>query len=71
MQIKITKGRTKIVLIGSIIKIFWQDTEITHSIGVNCGINTLGLWTDSSHAQWQIVEKAGYLKVRVRFFSLL
>jgi hypothetical protein len=38
---------------------------------LNCGINTLGLWTDSSQAQWQILEKgADYLKVKFRFSNL-
>jgi len=71
MQTGIAKGRTKIIVSNSVVKIYWQGVEITQSLGLNCGINTLGLWTDSSFAQWQILEKgADYLNVKIRFSNL-
>ena len=37
------------------ISIFWKEKEITVSPGLNLAINTLGMWTDSSKAKWQIL----------------
>jgi anaerobic magnesium-protoporphyrin IX monomethyl ester cyclase len=71
MRSDIAKGRTKIIVSDSAVNIYWQGVEITQSIGLNSGINTLGLWTDSSFAEWKILEKgADYFVVKIRFASL-
>jgi len=71
MQSTISKGKIRIVLSNSMAKIYWQDIEITHSIGLNSGINTLGLWTDSSLAKWEILEKGtDYVKFKACFTNL-
>lgn len=53
------------------ISIYWQESEITPGIGLNSAINTLGRWTDSSQADWQIVEKGGdYFILKNRWKNL-
>ena len=65
------KGRLKIVIQNCGIKIFWRDVEITRNNGLNVAINTLGLWTDSTNADWQILQKSeGSLNVKAVFRNL-
>lgn len=67
----IVKGKLKIFCLGKGIKIFWDEKEITKNQGLNVAINTLGLWTDSTKADWQIQErKEDYLKIKVVFEEL-
>ena len=67
----VIKGRLRIVCSGGGINIFWNSSKITESVGLNVAVNTLGLWTDSTKAEWQIIEKGiDYLKVKVIFKEL-
>ena len=64
----ITEGKLKIVCSNCGIMLFWNGVEVTKGAGLNVAINTLGLWTDSAKADWQILEKGkDYFKVRVVF----
>ena len=54
----ITKGNIKIACSGLGIKLYWNDIEVTSGVGLNVSINTLGLWTDSSKAEWVILDKS-------------
>lgn len=64
----ISKGKIKIICSDSGINIFWSDCEVTKGSGLNLGINTLGLWTDSSMADWLILEKGvDNFKIKVIF----
>lgn len=50
------------------IKIFWDNYEITSGVGLNVAINTLGMWMDSSKADWQIEETGvDYFKIKITF----
>jgi len=53
----ITKESIKITFSDRAIKVFWDDVELTKGAGLNVAINTLGIWTNSTKADWQILEK--------------
>jgi len=64
----ISNGKTKIVCSDCGINIFWNGFEVTKGAGLNVAINTLGLWTDSVKADWQVLYNGeNYLKVKVIF----
>ncbi len=64
----IKKGNLKITCSEHGIDIFCNNSE---ALGLNVGINTLGLWTDSSHADWQILEEGiDHFNVKVIFKDL-
>lgn len=67
----IIKGNIKVACSDFGINIYWNDIEVTGGVGLNVGINTLGLWTDSSKADWQILDRRedGF-KVKVIFKEL-
>jgi len=70
-EIMIIKGKTKISYSGCGMNIFWNNREVTKGAGLNVAINTLGLWTDSTKADWQILEQGkDYFKVKVVFRDL-
>lgn len=52
----VVKGNLKMYCSTGGINIFWKDKEITGPPGLNVAINTLGIWTDSSKAKWQILK---------------
>lgn len=67
----ISKGRIRLVCSACGISIFWDNKAITQGAGLNVAINTLGLWTDSVKADWQILEnKEDSLKAKVVFRDL-
>jgi anaerobic magnesium-protoporphyrin IX monomethyl ester cyclase len=67
----IIKGRLNLVYAGGGINIFWNNCEITKSPGLNVSINTLGLWTNSTEADWQLLEKSkDHFKFKVIFWNL-
>ena len=67
----IGSGALKIAVHSQGIKIFFNGDELTGGRGLSVGINTLGLWTDSSRADWQILErKSDVLKIKVIFKEL-
>lgn len=67
----IVKGNIKIACSGSGINIYWNDVEVTRGAGLNAGINTLGLWTDSTKADWQILDKGkNNFKLKATFKEL-
>ncbi len=53
----ISKGRTKLSVFHCGVSIFWSGHEVTKGVGLQSAINTLGMWTDSSKADWHILEK--------------
>ena len=67
----ITCSRTRIMPTPYGVKLFWQEKEITHGVGLNSAINTFGIWTDSSKADWEI-EEAGddFFVLKCRFRDL-
>jgi len=65
------KGNIKIICTCCGINIYWNEIEATTGIGLNVAINTLGLWTYSTKADWKILEKGRHsLKVEVVFKEL-
>lgn len=67
----ITKENIKVVCSTAGVKLYWKDIEVTSGAGLNVGINTLGLWTDSSKAEWKILDKReNGLTVKVVFNEL-
>ena len=67
----ISKGRTKIICSDCGVRLFWNSAEITKGSGLNVGIHTLKLWTDSTKADWQILENTNdYCKIKVIFRDL-
>jgi len=64
-------GKIRIICSHSGINIFYGNCEVTKGAGLNVGINTLGLWTDSTKADWQVLEKGeDYFKIKVIFREL-
>ncbi|MBM3252181.1 MAG: hypothetical protein FJZ11_05340, partial [Candidatus Omnitrophica bacterium] len=67
----ITKGRTKISYSANGIKIFWENTEMTKPPGLNVAVNTVGIWTNATEADWQILDKGeDYFKFKIVFRNL-
>jgi len=61
----ISRGKTKIVYKGNSINLFWEGIPFTRNVGLNSAVSTLGLWTDSSKAHSQLIEKKeDCLKIR-------
>ncbi|MDD5155015.1 MAG: radical SAM protein, partial [Candidatus Omnitrophica bacterium] len=67
----IADGRLKIIASASGIHILWDGVEITSGTGLNIAVNTLGLWTDSTKAEWLIVEKTPRLLKCKAYFEEL
>jgi hypothetical protein len=64
----IQSGPLRLIFNGWGVQIYWLDKQLTTNVGLNIGVNTLGMWTDSSKAQWQLIEKKkDLLKLRVSF----
>ena len=64
-------GKLKMVCSPWGINIFWNNSLVTKGSGLNVAVNTLGLWTDSSKADWQIIEKGpDFFNIRVTFKEL-
>ena len=67
----ITKGHVRMVCSDSGMHIYWKNVPLTKDCGLNSGINTFGLWTDSTKAKWQILEKGeDYFRIKVIFHNL-
>ncbi|MCK5494391.1 MAG: hypothetical protein KAJ14_14870, partial [Candidatus Omnitrophica bacterium] len=67
----IVKGNIKMYCSNGGINIFWKDKKITSDPGLNVAVNTLGLWTDSSKAEWQILKRDDdFLNVKIVFKEL-
>lgn len=56
--VAITKNKLRLVYQDKIIKLFWDDSELSFKSGINAAINTAGIWTDSSFGDWEIVRRA-------------
>lgn len=50
------KEKIKITFFNRIINIFWNNNQVTADAGLNIAINTLGMWTNSTEADWHIIE---------------
>ncbi|MFC1709626.1 B12-binding domain-containing radical SAM protein [Candidatus Omnitrophota bacterium] len=67
----IEKNGIKLICSAREIHIFWNGLEVTRWPGLNIGIDSLGTWTDSTKADWQIIEKKDdSLKIRIVFRDL-
>lgn len=67
----VTDKMIKISFPGWGTKIFWNDYEITSGAGLSVAVNTLGLWTNSFNANWQILgKKVNGFKFNVVFKDL-
>jgi len=67
----ITKGSIRMICSDRGINIYFNDIRVTEGAGLNVGINTLGLSTDSTKADWQILDKEkDSFKVKVIFKEL-
>jgi len=51
-------GRTRLMMSAYGVKIFWENKEMTEGVGLNSAINILGMWSDSSKADWQVQESS-------------
>lgn len=51
----IKKGRIQAVYHSEGIKLYWDNQEITQSIGLNTSVSIFGLWYDSSKAKWEVI----------------
>jgi hypothetical protein len=56
-EIAISNATVKVKFCGNGLNLFWDDLNITEGAGLNLSINTLGIWTDSAKADWQILER--------------
>ncbi|MCK4809498.1 MAG: radical SAM protein [Candidatus Omnitrophica bacterium] len=67
----ITKGKLDIVYSDCGINILWNGCKVTQEGGLNIAINTLGLWTDSSKADWRILKEGkNCFKIKIVFRDL-
>src|SRR3989338_6846961 len=53
----ISSGKLKVISAENSIKLLWDGVEITQGLGLNVSVNTLGIWTDSSLGDWNILSK--------------
>jgi len=64
----ISRDRIKLCYLNNSIKIFWGDHEITKDPGLNVSVTTLGISTDSSKADWGVIERSkDQFKLRIVF----
>lgn len=62
----IGEGELKVIYCDFGVHIFWNGQEVTKGAGLNIGINTLGLWTNSTKADWKVVgEGKNFLKLKI------
>jgi len=67
----IEKGKIKIFCSGSGVKLYWNGVEVTKGVGLSVGINTLGIWTDSTKANWEVLERhRDYFRLKVKFKNI-
>ncbi len=55
---KISSGKLDILFYECGVKFFYNRYELTH-LGLNTAVHSLGLWTDSSKAEWSMLENGG------------
>ena len=64
----VSQGKIKILCSNRGVNLYYDEIEVTHGVGLNSGINVSGIWTDSSKAAWEILEKGrDYFKLQVSF----
>jgi len=67
----ISSGKIKISLSGVGVDLFSEETRLTSGAGLSIGINTLGIWTDSTRADWIVLDKTDVsLRLKVVFHEL-
>lgn len=67
----IMSDRVKIIATETGIKLFWEGKEVVKGTGLSIAVNTLGIWTDSTKASWQVIEKgSGFLHLKAVFWNL-
>lgn len=55
---KIKYGKLKILYGLGRVKIFWDNVELTKGVGLNTAISIYKNWSDSSQADWHVIEKS-------------
>lgn len=67
----LANGEMKVICSNRSVNILYKEREITRGIGLSVAINTLGLWTDTSRADWEVLERGkNYFKVKIVFKEL-
>jgi len=67
----LSKGKTAIIFHGQGAQILRDGKPFTSGVGLNCAINTCGLWTDSSKATWKVIGKTeDSIRLSVAFWDL-
>lgn len=67
----IVKGKLRVFCSTCGINIFWKNKELTAFPGLKVAVNTLGVWTDSSKAQWQILfQEDDFLRIKIIYKEL-
>jgi len=70
-SITLVNEEIKVVYSGCSLNIFYKERPVTRGIGLSVAINTLGQWTDTARADWQIQEKGkNYFKLKIIFKEL-
>ena len=52
------KGPLQLFFQGGWLNLYWQGRKLTENCGINASMNTAGIWSDSSHADWYILERS-------------
>jgi len=66
-----SNGRIKVSCSSIGVNIFFDGREVTRGVGLNSAINSLGLWTDSTKADWQIVSRSSSsCRIKISFREL-
>ncbi len=52
------QNRLRVICHEEGVKLFWDNLELTQSVGLNASLNIFGLWYDSSKAKWEILKQA-------------
>lgn len=67
----IEEGPLRIRISDCGIQLFWSNRQISRGVGLNVAVNTLGLWTNSSKAKWQLLRKdVNSFSVKISFDEL-
>lgn len=70
-SVMLSRGKLSLLCKDCGIKLIWDGVDITEGIGLNVAVNTFGIWTNSTKAEWHLLEKTGkLLKFRLVFKEL-
>jgi radical SAM superfamily enzyme YgiQ (UPF0313 family) len=70
-EVEISKNQLRVNFRNKEIHIFWQGNKITEKTGLNSAINTFGLWSNSSFANWEAIGSGeNWMKLKARWSYL-